>query len=61
MIRDPGESFAQVFARPLAELNRSREVLLVWSQDRSQGPAPEATVDNDEGGPETATPTPEAP
>jgi rod shape-determining protein MreC len=27
---DPGRSFAQVIAEPLAQLNRSREVLLVW-------------------------------
>jgi len=27
---DPGRSFAQVAAEPLAQLNRSREVLLVW-------------------------------
>ncbi len=27
---DPGHSFAQVMAEPLAQLNRSREVLLVW-------------------------------
>ena len=27
---DPGRSFAQVVATPLAHLNRSREVLLVW-------------------------------
>lgn len=26
----PGKSFAQVYARPTAQLNRSREVLLVW-------------------------------
>ncbi len=30
--RDPGETFAEVFARPLAALDRSREVLLIWSQ-----------------------------
>lgn len=29
--RDPGEAFAEVFARPLAALDRAREVLLVWS------------------------------
>jgi len=27
---DPGPSFAQVMAEPLAQLNQSREVLLVW-------------------------------
>ncbi|MGD8312322.1 MAG: rod shape-determining protein MreC [Gammaproteobacteria bacterium] len=30
---DPGYSFAQVVATPLAHLNRSREVLLVWPGD----------------------------
>jgi rod shape-determining protein MreC len=27
---DPGQAFSQVVATPMAELNRSREVLLVW-------------------------------
>ena len=27
---DPGRTFSQVVATPLAHLNRSREVLLVW-------------------------------
>ena len=27
---DPGLTFSQVVANPMAELNRSREVLLVW-------------------------------
>jgi len=27
---DPGQTFSQVIATPMAELNRSREVLLVW-------------------------------
>lgn len=30
--RDPGKAFATVEARPAADLNRNREVLLVWSQ-----------------------------
>ena len=29
--RDPGEPFATVTAEPVAALNRTREVLLVWS------------------------------
>ncbi|MEM9057835.1 MAG: rod shape-determining protein MreC [Pseudomonadota bacterium] len=31
--RDPGKAFATVEARPAADLNRNREVLLVWSRD----------------------------
>ncbi|WJW75933.1 rod shape-determining protein MreC [Thiohalobacter sp. IOR34] len=32
---DPGQAFARVVARPLAELDRSREVLLVWPARRA--------------------------
>ena len=41
----PGSAFAQVYATPTAQLNRSREVLLVWHNqpsDDSSGPS-EAT------------------
>ncbi|MFP5504952.1 MAG: rod shape-determining protein MreC [Gammaproteobacteria bacterium] len=31
---DPGQSFAQIVARPLSQLDRSREVLLVWPPAR---------------------------
>ncbi len=31
----PGESFAEVVARPLAHLDRVHEVLLVWSQEQA--------------------------
>jgi rod shape-determining protein MreC len=30
IVRNPGHAFAYIEARPLAQLNRSREVLLVW-------------------------------
>ncbi|MDX9768109.1 MAG: rod shape-determining protein MreC [Ectothiorhodospiraceae bacterium] len=43
--RTPGESFARIEARPLARIDRSREVLLVWSSDdvrRGQELAPTA-------------------
>ena len=33
--RSPGNTFATVFARPFAELNSGREVLLVWDQPLS--------------------------
>lgn len=39
--RRPGESFARVEARPEAQLDRSREVLLVWP-DNAGTPAPGA-------------------
>lgn len=41
--RDPGLAFAQVSARPLAALNRSREMLLVWSSHLDQENAVETT------------------
>jgi len=33
----PGKAFAQVYARPTAQLNRSREVLLVWHNRPATG------------------------
>ncbi len=36
--RRPGESFARVEARPEAQLDRSREVLLVWPDDAQTSP-----------------------
>lgn len=43
--RRPGEAFAEVIARPLASLDRSREVLLVWPDDGDRR-AREAIVDD---------------
>jgi rod shape-determining protein MreC len=46
--RNPGQSFAEVSARPIAHLEQSREVLLVWTApaptacDPAQGPCPPA-------------------
>lgn len=37
--KDPGESFAQVIAKPSAELERNNEVLLVWPNLQPQKPA----------------------
>ena len=34
--RRPGEAFAEVIAEPLANLDRSREVLLVWPDERQE-------------------------
>lgn len=33
--RDPAETFAVVEARPLAQLDRAREVLLLWAQEQA--------------------------
>jgi len=52
---DPGQAFSRVAATPLAELNRSREVLLVWpgkitvieKADISTQPASGSTTDAD--------------
>lgn len=55
---DPGQNFAKVIARPLSQLDRSREVLLVWPPEpptqaatppasgtsAPDGPAPDATA-----------------
>ncbi len=42
VIHDPGKPFARVVARPQAQLNRSRHVLLVFSGDRAETPSVES-------------------
>jgi len=37
--RDPSETFAVVEAKPLAQLDRSREVLLLWYEDSTEKPS----------------------
>ncbi len=49
---DPGKAFAQVYARPLAELDRSREVLLIWPRTLMPGSNARAGTDS--------TPAPQA-
>ncbi len=44
--RRPGEPFAEILAEPTAALNREREVLLVWQQDRM----PDEIAPGDDGG-----------
>ena len=44
IVRNPGHAFAYIEARPLAHLNRSREVLLVWLPTQLEPQAPESTV-----------------
>ena len=39
--RDPAETFAVVEARPLAQLDRSREVLLLWFERSTEKPSTE--------------------
>ena len=64
---DPGHAFAQISARPLSHLDRSREVLLVWppAQPRTTseapvdaGPAPNEQVPGAPATPATETPAP---
>lgn len=43
--RDPGRSFATVMAEPSASLELSRELLLVWPEDREGGPEPTMEFD----------------
>jgi rod shape-determining protein MreC len=55
--RNPAETFALVEARPLALLDRDREVLLLWAEAPATATAPsEATA-----APPAATPTPQRP
>ena len=42
--RNANDTFATVEARPLAQLDRDREVLLLWA-DKSPVPAPEAAIE----------------
>jgi rod shape-determining protein MreC len=47
--RDPAQTFAVVEAKPMAQLDRTREVLLLWFQAKSQTPveaAPTAEADD---------------
>lgn len=55
--RNPAETFALVEARPLAQLDRDREVLLLWTEE----PAPAAAADpaQDEPQPAPATTSPQ--
>jgi rod shape-determining protein MreC len=68
---DPGLPFSQVAATPLAELNRSREVLLVWpgkttvldtgekspaeTPDAAQAPAPDGVQTGSQAAPAAAS------
>lgn len=55
---DPGHPFAQVSARPLSHLDRSREVLLVWKPPTDQAYGFEPTQDVQEtAAPDDATAT----
>jgi rod shape-determining protein MreC len=58
--RDPAETFAVVEARPLAQLDRSREVLLLWVDQRAEQPVevvPEAIPTTTPGTPAPTAPT----
>jgi rod shape-determining protein MreC len=48
--RNPAETFALVEARPLAQLDRDREVLLLWSEEPAAATRPER-------GPQTSAPS----
>ena len=43
--RDPSQTFAVVEAKPLAQLDRAREVLLLWPQPPVETAAPEAPTE----------------
>lgn len=46
--QDPGRAFSQVTARPRAQLDRSREVLLVWPPEIAEPETSASTVTTDE-------------
>jgi rod shape-determining protein MreC len=54
--RNPAETFALVEAKPLAQLDRDREVLLLWADKDAAPPAASATRSTS--GPEVETPRP---
>ncbi len=64
VLQDPGSPFAAVAATPTARLDRSREVLLVWSARKSVAPAAPASRAHPAADAQTATeeaPAEEAP
>ncbi len=52
--REPGRPFADIRARPLAHLDRTREALLVWTLDRTPPLVGAGTATGEEGLPEDA-------
>ncbi len=55
--RHPGQHFSSISAEPLAHLDRSREVLLVWNIEQPQEPAPASTPDSTPPPSETGEPS----
>lgn len=60
--RDPSATFAEISARPLAALDRSQEVLLVWNSapPSGSGEAGQATTTDKTGPPGSDKPSPSA-
>ena len=50
VITDPGENYAQVLAKPVAKLERSALVLLVWTDKSSQSTSNQSQIKNSQGG-----------
>jgi rod shape-determining protein MreC len=46
--QDPSQPFARIFAEPSANLDRTREVLLVWTRAPEQHPEADKAGENDE-------------
>jgi rod shape-determining protein MreC len=63
--RNPAETFAVVEARPMAQLDRAREVLLLWFDKSTPvtgvAAAPVAGESKTQGGPQKAAPAPGSP
>ena len=56
--RDAAEAFATVVARPVAKLDQSREVLLVWTPPQTQPCGPDTTPCPEPAAAEPVTPAP---
>lgn len=59
IVRDPGHAFAHIEARPMANLDRSREVLLIWlatQADRQAAVQPAAETADSTAEPESPEP-----
>lgn len=55
--RDPAETFAVVEAKPLAQLDRSREVLLLWFERSTEEPSTTAPASTPAAAPSQPAPT----
>lgn len=60
VVQDPSRPYAEVIATPAAQLERSREVLLVWREPEPVSPAAENPPQESNGSADSPTPSQEA-